>query len=80
MTYLLKGKGPPLEVTFNLEDILKEVHKDQATVIWPSLFGGPDSGLDSGLDCGTGLTESCAHPTSKQHTHYYTTVYLHHMN
>ena len=28
MTYLLKGKGPPLEVTFNLEDILKEVHKD----------------------------------------------------
>ena len=51
ITYLLKGKGPPLEVTFNLEDILKEMHKDQATVIWPSLFGGPDSGLD----CGTGL-------------------------
>jgi len=24
-------------------------------------------------------SESCAHPISKQHTHYYTTVYLHHM-
>ena len=33
-----------------------------------------------GLDCGTGLTESCAHPISKQHTHYYTAVCLHHMN
>ena len=33
-----------------------------------------------GLDWGTGLTESCAHPISKPHTHYYTTVYLHHMN
>jgi len=51
-----------------------------------SLFGG----LDSGLDCGTGLwdwtegldscTESCAHLISRQHTHYYATVYLHHMN
>ena len=33
-----------------------------------------------GLDWGTGLTESCAHPISKQHTHYYTTICLHHMN
>ena len=33
-----------------------------------------------GLDRGNGLTESCAHPILKQHTHYYTTVYLHHMN
>jgi len=24
-----------------------------------------------GLDWGTGLTESCAHPISKKHTHYY---------
>jgi len=32
-----------------------------------------------GLDWGTGLTESCAHPISTQHTHYYTRVYIHHM-
>jgi len=42
----------------------------------PALF----SELNSGLDCGTGLTESCTHPISMQHTHYYTTVHLHRTN
>jgi len=68
---------------YKIYDIITRIRETvllPAWVMWPSLFGGLDSDWTVGPDCGTGLTESCAHPISKQHIHYYTAVYLHHMN
>jgi len=84
------SEAPPTGSCYSLLDLLlfcnfwmklpSKMLKCLAVSIWWTGLGTGLWDWTVGLDCGTGLTESCAHLISKQHTHYFTTVYLHHMN